>query len=767
MPDNEIKFTFRADDQASSTFNRVKRELAELEAYGGKIFDAFNKLNIPMGRAKQLMTPQDRAAVEAYENALRRVASTTNAVGEASKRAGFNVDGMIKHMVTRMAVAAAIFEAIRLATKGIQEAIQFEAVSTRFTSLIGSSADAANAFKAIQTEAKTTGTSKEALMELELELKKVGLSAGEATRAMGALDQYAVVTGEDAKKLAQEFANVRLGRGSAADMLDLSFAMGPAGESLHQQVVDYEQINTELPRMKREQDAILADMDRQFTLMERQRDAIQRLQSAQQSFADTIGITADVFEALQQGQHPFSTLVDGVDLERAYNVMEKTLELGERQIEQEEGISEGDVKHLERLGLINAKMLEGAAQREREAERIEAQQKREDEHYRVQKEFQDAELAQQRTLVALQQEIAAAVEDRTGLEKSLAAYQETAEASIKRFQESLSEVMQNMPELTKDVKAIADILTSWVNNIQNFGDVLQAILHFKFFGIDVFPQPPQDPHGSKGVTGTWDENSKVTIQNTKSIQDNTAALQKALDECLGLKKPSEAKAEVQKLKEEADKRAAIYDRARGGDIKAMEQLPEYWGTMGRGLGAYDPFRHGTVGTRILGPDWALPKFPAGSQAEALETLLRGGGTAPTAPTTPRPHPYIPPGTTPFPARPTAPTAPGGIQYPPGTTILHGHPVLPPGWTLDPQGRPVRIPTPLPHHVIPPGLPPGFQSPLPLPGSQLPYPPGFIPRPSLSEQTEPFGKGVAQVSAPELLEEMKKLNSNLNQVFSTT
>src|SRR5262249_8999472 len=150
-------------------------------------------------------------------------------------------------------------------------------------------------------------------------------------------------------------------------------------------------------------------------------------------------------------------------------------ELGEKQIQQEEQIGQANIKTLEQKGKINAQMLEAAAQRERENEKIAAQQAREDAHYQVQAEFQANTLNQQRQLVTLQQEVATAVENRTGLEKELAAYQLTAAASIQLFKESLSEVVQDMPELNKSVKAIADLQTSWVTNIDKIEDFLMKL----------------------------------------------------------------------------------------------------------------------------------------------------------------------------------------------------------------------------------------------------------------------------------------------------
>jgi len=241
----------------------------------------------------------------------------------------------------------------------------------------------------IRDRFEVTHTAKDKLMDVEKELYRLGDPVQNLSADMQMLDQYAKVTGEDASKLAQGLTDLRLGRASIDEMYQMTALMGEQGQGLHDQIASYQRIEAELPNIQREQELNLRLQEHQWQLADRQRDATNRLTDAQGAFADQVGITESLFESMQWGASSMASVyaagqVGGVNLEKAAQAEAKRLQMGEQQIQQEEGLSNAQVKSLERQGLINAKTLEGAAERRRADQERTQQQQHEDQRFATQ-----------------------------------------------------------------------------------------------------------------------------------------------------------------------------------------------------------------------------------------------------------------------------------------------------------------------------------------------------------------------------------------------
>jgi hypothetical protein len=359
-------------------------------------------------------------------------------------------------------------------------AVVFEQTGVQMRDLAGNAQEVAVQLAAIDKEAKLTGTDIVALEKVDIEMRKAGLSANDAAKGLTALDQYAKVTGEDIKRLAAEFTAIKMERGNVDAMLDLTAAMGQAGEPLHQQVVEYQRINTELPRIRNEQATIVFYMDRQFEMSQRQRAETIRMEDAQEQLADKAGVVEKIFRSMAEGGTGTATerfQVAGVALDKAAQVAGRRLELGEKQIQQEEGLNKAEVKRLESAGVIDAKMLEAAAGRARQEEEIVIQQSHEDAHWKQQAQFQDIGLKMQQAEVLMQQQIAAAVEDQLGLQKELADYQTTAASKWDKTIAAARELAEKyMPAISQWAGDVSDRFTDWVRHIQPVIDFLQPII---------------------------------------------------------------------------------------------------------------------------------------------------------------------------------------------------------------------------------------------------------------------------------------------------
>jgi uncharacterized phage infection (PIP) family protein YhgE len=404
--------------------------------------------------------------------AINNVARAQNNVAEASSQAGSMVERMFERMVIRAGIAAVIFGTIQEIIKAFGEAISFEKAETQFQYLIGSGQKFEAQLKAINQEFEVTHTAKDKLMDVEQELYRLGDPVQNLSADMQMLDQYAKVTGEDASKLAHGLTDLRLGRASIDEMYQMTALMGEQGQGLHDQIASYQRIEAELPNIQREQELNLRLQEHQWMLADRQRDATNRLTDVQGDFAGQVGITKTLFEAMAQGysaqqySHVAATQVAGVSMEKAAQVEAHRLEMGEQQIEQEEGLSQAEIKRLERAGLINAKTLEGAAERRRADQERAQQQQREDERFGIQIRMEILRFTLEQKSLALQGQVLEGLQKFVGLSEGLTNNLQTAAAAFEKLGADIAEIAKDMPGLAHSLATIANILDSMVNKVK-------------------------------------------------------------------------------------------------------------------------------------------------------------------------------------------------------------------------------------------------------------------------------------------------------------
>jgi len=115
-------------------------------------------------------------------------------------------------------------------------------------------------------------------------------------------------------------------------------------------------------------------------------------------------------------------------------------------------------------------------------------------------------------------------------------------------------------------------------------------------------------NSEKKSTDANSTNTNATKDNTEKLKDLNQSFNDYLNQLKG------------GLGDKTKKGAETYASAVGGEISS---LSAYRSTAGTGIEGYDPFRHGVLGTRVLGG--GPNPFAAGTQASALYNLLQGGG----------------------------------------------------------------------------------------------------------------------------------------------
>jgi len=456
---------------------------------GGGVFPPAVPINVP-GAGGGGAFPPPLGQINAAVGATNQLNAAITQTGQAAQRSGIDIGYMFERMIVRMGIALVIFGTIREAIKLMQDAMKFETAETQLKNLTGGGQAFENELRAINREFEVTHTNRSKLIDIEKQLYSVGIPMQNLAGYMQEVDQYAKATGEDAGKMIHTIASLRLGRASIDEMYEMTKLMGDQGVALHGQIEQYEKMEAELPRIQREQELNLRLTERQWQLLDRQRDATYRLTDAQSDFAGQVGITQRLFQMMQQGADPYAaaraaSFVGGLRLDKAAQVEANRLKAGEQQIEQEEGLSEAEVRRLERMGLINAKTLEAAAQRKREQQDIAIQQEREDERFSVQMGMELMRYNLEQQGLALQTQTLAGLNQFVGLSTQLTNTLGTTASAFDKMAQDLAKLVEDMPQLLQALEKIANFLDSMINKAKDVPEAMNKGLKQTTDTLDV------------------------------------------------------------------------------------------------------------------------------------------------------------------------------------------------------------------------------------------------------------------------------------------
>src|ERR1700746_565010 len=122
MPDVTVTVGAQDDGSLGTVMQRVKGEVSQADqamvARGQAISEAFAKGTIPPG-GRKFLSPEDQAAVQAYEASLKKVSNAEEEVGETATRSASMVERMFERMLIRAGLTAVIFGTIHEILKGL------------------------------------------------------------------------------------------------------------------------------------------------------------------------------------------------------------------------------------------------------------------------------------------------------------------------------------------------------------------------------------------------------------------------------------------------------------------------------------------------------------------------------------------------------------------------------------------------------------------------------------------------------------------------
>jgi hypothetical protein len=371
MPEStqvEIEFIIK-DAQA-------KGELAELEARGQRIKEILEKAGIKdVGAAvREFSNVRDIAAYQAYTKTIKE---------DVKETGGFldRLEGQFGRIVTRMIAFAAISAAIKLAWEGIKDLMQVEEEETQWKNLIDDSERGVKAFDDLKEAMHETNTGLDQGVAGVRELVAAGETVSQATAEVSKLSEAAKVAGVPLKGLTTEIANIReSGTITFGELVKLNEQFGGI---LQDQVNQWRQDERAL---KDYTEAVrVADKAQQEI-----NTTLEKSLTAQESFADKVGLTKKVYEGFQASiaqQHPEYARQDaGLVAEQQNRLLQSQMasnvatqmSAGMTAMAQQTGLSEADIQRYVAGGQITAKDLTTAAREQRaEQERLRTEGERE------------------------------------------------------------------------------------------------------------------------------------------------------------------------------------------------------------------------------------------------------------------------------------------------------------------------------------------------------------------------------------------------------
>jgi hypothetical protein len=374
MPDPvQVQIDFIINDA------QAKGELAELEARGQRVKEILEKAGVKdVGAAVgEFSNVRDQAAYQAY------VAKTGEAKENVKETAGFldRVEGQFGRIVTRLIAFSAISAAIKVAWEGIKDLMQVGELETQWKNIIDDSERGVQAFDELKEAMHATNTGLDQGVAGVRELVAAGETVPQATAEVTKLAEAAKVAGVPLKGLTTEIANIReSGTITFGELVKLNEQFGGI---LQDQVNQWRQDERAL---KDYTEAVrVADKAQQELTTTSEKSL-----TAQESFADKVGLTKQIFDQLQTSirqQHPDYARQDpGLVQDRMDRLLHSQMATNLKTQMQEgigayakqTGMSEADIQRYVAGGQISAKDLTTAAREQRaEQERLRTEGERE------------------------------------------------------------------------------------------------------------------------------------------------------------------------------------------------------------------------------------------------------------------------------------------------------------------------------------------------------------------------------------------------------
>jgi hypothetical protein len=468
----------------------------------------------PPGGGSRVLTDEEREAARAA-NELKESQNEVAKAQESVGRSGINVAAMVERMAVRMAVLGTVFEAIRLATDAFKESVNFEKISVQFENLTSDTQAWSSDLKELQAQATAIGASTDEWAAVDEKLQRAGMSAAAAKTETETLGKYAQESGVNVSHLADEMARLRISRGTIEDMQELAQLSGRADLKERVDALQQEQIIR--PR-------ILEAQERQYQLQDRAYELQQRTNSAQQAFAEKIGLRPPGMEGVEP--------VKGVNFEVISGAMTAQMQIGEARLAQEEGITAETVKQLEIYGKITASDLLAAFNRQTEEQHLAVTQARQDQQY-------NQKIALEKEDLRLQHDVYNAINAQTGLQNRLANQQATAGAALDRAGSAIREMVDNSKDLLR-------IATEWATTIEKGVNLFKGGPHgepsqaHKFLYETMSDENILKGAGNffRGMFQSMMPNEPRTAadvaRENKATQDHAARTAKATEEMAGL-----------------------------------------------------------------------------------------------------------------------------------------------------------------------------------------------------------------------------------------
>jgi hypothetical protein len=426
VPETDIKVNITADD---SDFKRKLRadeeELREFQRRTG--------LHAPFTGQPE-MGPLMKQAMSQVAAGTSKVASDTEKVKENIKETtGFvdRLEGQFGRIVTRMIAFSAISAAIKVAWEGIKDLLDVEAQEVSWRNLVDDTAQGVQNFDELKESMHATNTALDQGVAGVRELVAAGVTVSQANAEVTKLAEAAKVAGVPLKELTTEIANIKeSGTITFGELIKLNEQFG----GILQAQVNQWRADTEMIKSYTEAVRVADKAQQEITT------TFEKSLSAQESFADKVGLTKQVFDQLQTSirqQHPDYARQDpGLVQDRMDRLLHSKMAANVKAQMQEgvgayakqTGMSEADIQRYVAGGQITAKDLTTAAREQRaEQERLRTEGER----------GTIAKMKQEQT--ERQKAVAAAVpgriEDMPGLAQKFNASMNTVGASFQQLGE--------------------------------------------------------------------------------------------------------------------------------------------------------------------------------------------------------------------------------------------------------------------------------------------------------------------------------------------
>jgi hypothetical protein len=340
----DVNVTFAGDTSAlDRAIDEVKTRTQNLVP-GGAGSGILTPLPAALGGpAADTLLSRATAAAKANAAAKGELTGATNKArdaedefGEAAKRSGINMGAMMERMATRLVV----FEALRLAIKGVidifKEVTGLETARVHFENLSAGADKLAAVESSLIATTKATNIEFGKLSTAVLSLEDAGEGPLAAAAEVDLLAKRAAATGEDVDVLAKALERVEMHESTAQDMFTLAHAAGTAKDELLSEVTAFERLTRELKEAERAHDALISRMEIAEREFEKEAQMAERTADRQAAAAER------TLEATERAEDRKIALYNR-EMEAADRVAERQLSMAEKLAEAQSKASGGRI----------------------------------------------------------------------------------------------------------------------------------------------------------------------------------------------------------------------------------------------------------------------------------------------------------------------------------------------------------------------------------------------------------------------------------------